>query len=60
MSSTLSRVDGATPHAAPAGWRAALTDYYELSKPRIILLLLVTTLAAMAMAARTICARESW
>jgi protoheme IX farnesyltransferase len=52
MSSTLSRVDGAAPHAAPSGWRAALTDYYELSKPRIILLLLVTTLAAMAMAAR--------
>jgi heme o synthase len=27
-------------------------DYYELSKPRIILLLLITTAAAMAMAAR--------
>jgi protoheme IX farnesyltransferase len=29
-----------------------LNDYYELSKPRIIMLLLVTTLAAMLMAAR--------
>ena len=31
---------------------ARLRDYYELSKPRIILLLLVTTVAAMIMAAR--------
>jgi heme o synthase len=30
----------------------AIRDYYELSKPRIIALLLVTTLAAMVMAAR--------
>ncbi len=52
MSSTLSRVDGtALPLAAP-GWRATLTDYYELTKPRIIVLLLITTLAAMVMAAR--------
>ncbi|HTJ28627.1 MAG TPA: heme o synthase [Candidatus Limnocylindria bacterium] len=53
MSSTLSRVDGAT--AIPGhhtGWRGVLDDYYELSKPRIIYLLLVTTYAAMVMAAR--------
>jgi protoheme IX farnesyltransferase len=54
MSSTLSRVDGtALPLAAP-GWRATLTDYYELTKPRIIILLLITTVAAMVMAARGI------
>jgi protoheme IX farnesyltransferase len=53
MSSTLSRVDGATAIAGPhTGWRGALDDYYELSKPRIIYLLLVTTYAAMVMAAR--------
>ena len=52
MSSTLSRVDGATLPLAAPGWRATLTDYYELTKPRIIALLLVTTLAAMIMAAR--------
>jgi protoheme IX farnesyltransferase len=52
MSSTLSRVDGAAQLVAKSGWRSALQDYYELSKPRIIFLLLVTTLAAMAMAAR--------
>ena len=51
MSSTLSRVDGsAVPHSA-TGWRATLVDYYELTKPRIIFLLLVTTLATMVMAA---------
>ncbi|MGZ3497023.1 MAG: heme o synthase [Vulcanimicrobiaceae bacterium] len=31
-----------------------MTDYYELSKPRIIVLLLITTAAAMIMAARGI------
>jgi len=52
MSSTLSRVEGtALPLAAP-GWRATLNDYYELTKPRIIMLLLITTVAAMVMAAR--------
>jgi protoheme IX farnesyltransferase len=52
MSSTLSRVEGtALPLAAP-GWRATLNDYYELTKPRIIVLLLITTVAAMVMAAR--------
>ena len=53
MRSTLSRVEGApAAPSVPAGWRATLEDYYELTKPRIIFLLLVTTLAAMAMAAR--------
>lgn len=33
---------------------SAITDYYELAKPRIIVLLLITTAAAMAMAARGI------
>jgi protoheme IX farnesyltransferase len=37
---------------AAGGWRGAITDYYELTKPRIIVLLLITTLAAMIMAAR--------
>ncbi|MBV8584526.1 MAG: protoheme IX farnesyltransferase [Candidatus Eremiobacteraeota bacterium] len=32
--------------------KTVLRDYYELSKPRIIALLLITTLAAMIMAAR--------
>jgi protoheme IX farnesyltransferase len=52
MRSTLARVDGAVQPATTTGWRSVLEDYYELSKPRIIALLLVTTLAAMAMAAR--------
>jgi protoheme IX farnesyltransferase len=51
MSSTLSRLEG-LPAAAPAGWRGVVTDYYELTKPRIASLLLITTLAAMVMAAR--------
>jgi protoheme IX farnesyltransferase len=51
MRSTLSRVDGAVG-ATPGGARGVLADYYELTKPRIIYLLLITTFAAMAMAAR--------
>ncbi len=54
MSSTLSRVDGAAFPADKVGWRSVVDDYYELSKPRIIYLLLVTTYAAMLMAARGI------
>ena len=50
MSSTLSRLAG-TSHALAAGWRGSINDYYELAKPRIIFLLLLTTLAAMIMAA---------
>jgi len=34
------------------GLRGVLLDYYELTKPRIIYLLLITTYAAMVMAAR--------
>jgi heme o synthase len=33
-------------------WRGRVVDYYDLTKPRIVALLLVTTLAAMVMAAR--------
>jgi protoheme IX farnesyltransferase len=47
VSSTLARVDGVTPPR-----RGVISDYYELTKPRIIYLLLVTTFAAMMMAQR--------
>lgn len=36
----------------PTGWRAVVSDYVALTKPRIISLLLLTTLAAMFLAAR--------
>jgi len=52
-SSTLSRVDGHVP-ALQSGWRATLDNYLELTKPRIIVLLLITTYAAMLMAERGI------
>lgn len=42
---------------APArsiGWLGLLKDYYELGKPRIMYLLLITTAAAMVMASRGI------
>ncbi|HXP93170.1 MAG TPA: heme o synthase [Candidatus Binatia bacterium] len=45
------RVEGLVP-VRVAGWRGLLDDYYELTKPRIIFLLLITTIAAMLMAAR--------
>lgn len=51
MSSTLSRLDGTVP-ALAGGWRGTLSDYYEITKPRIAYLLLITTFAAMVMAAR--------
>ena len=51
MSSTLARVDGQT-EIHTTGLRGILNDYYELSKPRIIMLLLITTYAAMLMAQR--------
>jgi protoheme IX farnesyltransferase len=54
MSSTLSRVEGAASRLEQTGWRATVADYLELTKPRIIVLLLVTTLAAMVMAAHGI------
>jgi protoheme IX farnesyltransferase len=52
MSGTLARVEG--PVAAPQrnDWRGVIADYVDLAKPRIILLLLITTYAAMLMAAR--------
>jgi protoheme IX farnesyltransferase len=50
---TLSRVDGTAAVAPPAvGWRATVADYFDLGKPRIVLLLLITTAASMIMAAR--------
>ena len=52
MSSTLSRLDGNVPDTAHSGWRGTLNDYYEITKPRIMYLLLITTFAAMVMAAR--------
>jgi len=51
MNSTLVRLDGLAGSEA-TGWRGVLADYFDLTKPRIIALLLVTTLAAMIMAAR--------
>jgi protoheme IX farnesyltransferase len=53
VSSTLSRVDGDVA-ALSTGWRGVVLDYYELTKPRIVFLLLITTLAAMIMAAHGI------
>ncbi len=53
MSSTLARVDGAPSHAH-SGLSGKIGDYYELTKPRIMYLLLITTIAAMVMAARGI------
>ncbi len=53
MSSTLARVDGAPSHAH-SGLAGKIGDYYELTKPRIMYLLLITTIAAMVMAARGI------
>lgn len=50
MSSTLARVDAATAPRS-AGWLGLFGDYYDLGKPRIMYLLLVTTFAAMLMAA---------
>jgi protoheme IX farnesyltransferase len=52
MSSTLSRLDGTPPAPLAAGLRGTLNDYYEITKPRIMYLLLITTYAAMVMAAR--------
>lgn len=53
MSTTLTRVEGVAP-ARAAGWLGLFGDYYELGKPRIMYLLLITTAAAMVMAARGI------
>lgn len=53
MSSTLARVDGAVSPAG-TGIFGKINDYYELTKPRIIFLLLIATAAAMVMAQRGI------
>jgi protoheme IX farnesyltransferase len=52
VSSTISRVDGVAATVELTGWRGWANDYYELTKPRIIYLLLITTFAAMMMAQR--------
>jgi protoheme IX farnesyltransferase len=52
VSSTVSRVDGLAQPVTLTGWRGVVNDYVELTKPRIIYLLLITTFAAMMMAAR--------
>ena len=59
MSSTLARVEStAAPETVTrsraAGLLGLANDYYELGKPRIMYLLLITTAAAMVMAARGI------
>ncbi len=54
MSGTLARLEGTAPASRLRGVAATVADFYELTKPRIIFLLLVTTLAAMVMAARGI------
>lgn len=51
MIGTLARVAGVTQTRA-AGLAGRAADYYDLGKPRIMYLLLVTTAAAMIMAAR--------
>ena len=51
MRSTLSRVDAGALLQVPGrsdGWRGVVEDYYELAKPRIIYLLLITTFAALS------------
>jgi protoheme IX farnesyltransferase len=53
MNTTLARVES-VQHARAVGWAGLLNDYYELGKPRIMYLLLITTAAAMVMAARGI------
>ena len=52
MSSALSRVDGIAAPLVSTGWRGIFNDYFELTKPRIIYLLLITTFAGMMMAQR--------
>jgi len=51
VSSALSRLEENLP-ALREGWRSTVADFYDLTKPRIISLLLVTTYAAMVMAER--------
>jgi len=53
VNNAVARVEGVAP-ARAAGWLGLLNDYYELGKPRIMYLLLITTAAAMVMASRGI------
>jgi protoheme IX farnesyltransferase len=53
VNNTLTRVEGIA-QARAVGWLGLLNDYYELGKPRIMYLLLITTAAAMVMASRGI------
>jgi protoheme IX farnesyltransferase len=52
MNGTVARIESAAAPARAAGWLGLFVDYYELGKPRIMYLLLITTAAAMVMAAR--------
>jgi protoheme IX farnesyltransferase len=45
-------MSAALPAPASTGWKSVANDYYELTKPRIAYLLLITTFAAMVMAER--------
>ncbi len=53
MNATLERLDGIVARHS-TGWRGAVGDYFTLTKPRITYLLLITTFAAMLMAAHGI------
>ena len=46
------RAKAATAPAPPAGLRAILGAYYQLTKPRIVVLLLITTVPSMVLADR--------
>ena len=52
MNSTLARVEAAPARSRAAGLFGLALDYYDLGKPRIMYLLLITTAAAMVMAQR--------
>jgi len=52
VNSTLARVEAAPARSRAAGLFGLALDYYDLGKPRIMYLLLITTAAAMVMAQR--------
>jgi protoheme IX farnesyltransferase len=54
VNSTLARVEAASAPSRAAGLLGRALDYYDLGKPRIMYLLLITTAAAMVMAQRGI------
>jgi protoheme IX farnesyltransferase len=45
-------MNASIPASGATDWRSVANDYYELTKPRIAYLLLITTFAAMVMAER--------